>query len=207
MTTDYLLPEYVKPHKYQLSLRPNLETFTFYGEETIHIALEKATDEIILHAVDLEIVTAEIAGEKNEKLPGTVTYDQKAETATLIFPEELKPGKKELFLTFTGELNDKMRGFYRSAYEIDGEKHHMATTQFEATDARKAFPAFDEPSKKAIFEVSLIIPNDTKAISNTIIIKEEKIEKSHKKITFAPTPKMSTYLLAFIVGKYAKSLF
>lgn len=202
MAENYLLSDYVKPSKYVLSLKPDLEKFTFYGEEVIHISLEQKTDEIILHAVDLEIVTVEISSKEHKKLAGTVTYDQKSETATLIFPEEIPAGQKELFLTFTGELNDKMRGFYRSKYEINGKEHYMATTQFEATDARKAFPCIDEPSKKAIFELTLIIPNDTKAISNTVIIAEEIVEENYKKISFAPSPKMSSYLLAFIVGKF-----
>lgn len=202
MNNTHLLPEYVKPHTYKITLKPNLEEFTFYGEETIHLHLEKPTDEIILHAVEIDVVTVEIIDKKKKKITGTVTYNKETETATLIFPEEIQTGEKELFLTFNGELNDKMRGFYRSAYDIEGKTHYMGTTQFEATDARRAFPCIDEPSKKAVFEVSLIIPKELHAVSNTVIISEEIIEETHKKVTFAPSPKMSSYLVAFVVGKF-----
>lgn len=202
MNKTHLLPDYVKPHTYKINLKPNLEEFTFYGEEVIHLNLEQSTDKIILHAVEIDIVTVEITDKNKKKIIGTVTYNKESETATLIFPEEITTGEKELFLTFNGELNDKMRGFYRSAYDIDGQTHYMGTTQFEATDARRAFPCIDEPSKKAVFEVTLIIPKDLHAVSNTVIVAEEIVEETHKKVTFAPSPKMSSYLVAFVVGKF-----
>ncbi len=95
-----------------------------------------------------------------------------------------------------------MRGFYKSSYQIDGKEHHMATTQFEATDARRAFPCFDEPAHKAVFYVSLIVPKGKTAISNTLPVSVAEHESGFEIIKFAPTPKMSTYLLAFIVGDF-----
>jgi len=170
-------------------LRPDLENFTFYGEETIYLLLEKPTKEITLHSVDLDLEC------ENAK----ITYDEKTETATFTFPKNLEKGKGELKLKFTGILNDKMRGFYRSKY---GEDKHLAVTQFEATDARRAFPCFDEPSQKAIFDVTLMIPLSTVAISNTIESNVLEHESGYKIVEFEPTPKMSTYLLAFIVGEF-----
>lgn len=174
-------------------LRPNFLDFTFSGEETIDLILEKSTNQITLHLADLEIETEEAS---------KIFYDKERETVTLTFPKKIDKGKRQLKLKFRGILNDKMRGFYRSKFEHEGKQKHLATTQFESTDARRAFPCFDEPSSKAVFEISLMVPKYTTAISNTI---EENIlehESGYKLVEFAPTPKMSTYLLAFIVGEF-----
>ena len=95
-----------------------------------------------------------------------------------------------------------MRGFYRSSYMHEGKQKHMATTQFEATDARMAFPCFDEPAQKSIFDLTLMVPSGLTAISNTIETDIQEHGNGYKTIKFAPTPKMSTYLLAFIVGEF-----
>ncbi len=189
MKNSYRLPVHVRPERYRIMLKPNLENFTFEGEETIYLTLEKSTKEIILHSADLKI----------ECEDAKVLYDEKSETAKLIFKKNIPVGKHEVFLKFKGILNDKMRGFYRSKY---GENKHLATTQFESTDARRAFPCFDEPSQKAIFDVTLMIPAKTVAISNTIETSILEHESGYKIVQFAPTPKMSTYLLAFIVGDF-----
>ena len=82
-----------------------------------------------------------------------ISYNQKSETATFVFDKKIKKGRHTLTIAFQGILNDKMRGFYRSSYVYEGEVHNIATTQFEATDARRAFPCFDEPAQKAIFNL------------------------------------------------------
>src|SRR3989344_2406842 len=182
------LPAHVRPERYKIMLKPDLEQFSFEGEETIDLFLEKSVKQISLHCVDLEI---ECEGAK-------IAYDKKQETAKLIFAKPIHAGKLELKLKFKGILNDKMRGFYRSKF---GSKH-LAVTQFEATDARRAFPCFDEPSHKAIFDVTLMIPGHMRAISNTIESSVREHESGYKIVEFVPTPKMSTYLLAFIVGDF-----
>ena len=183
-------------------LRPDLENFTFEGEETIYLILEKSTKEITLHCVDLEIQSAEWVHRGKEVWAPMISYDEKAETATFEFQKRLEKGTGQLRLKFKGILNDKMRGFYRSRYEVDGASRHLAVTQFESTDARRAFPCFDEPSQKAIFDVTLMVPGHTTAISNTIESNVWEHETGLKVVEFAPTPKMSTYLLAFIVGEF-----
>src|SRR3990167_7663892 len=182
------LPAHVRPERYKIMLKPDLEQFSFEGEETIDLFLEKSVKQISLHCVDLEI---ECEGAK-------IAYDEKQETVKLTFPKEIAAGKHQLKLKFKGTLNDKMRGFYRSKY---GDRH-LAVTQFESTDARRAFPCFDEPSQKAIFDVTLIVPGHTTAISNTIESSVREHESGYKVVEFEPTPKMSTYLLAFIVGEF-----
>ncbi len=183
-------------------LKTDLENFTFSGEETIYLILEKATREITLHSVDLEIEAVEWIHGGKESWAGQVAYNKEAETATFRFPKLLEKGKGQLKLIFKGILNDKMRGFYKSKYSVDGVDKHLAVTQFESTDARRAFPCFDEPSQKAIFDVTLMIPANTVAISNTMESNISEHESGYRVVEFEPTPKMSTYLLAFIVGDF-----
>ena len=183
-------------------LKPDFNEFTFTGIETIYLLLEKPTKQITLHAVELEIESAEFIHESKEIWACKISYDSKSETATFTFPKLLPKGKGELKLQFKGILNDKMRGFYRSKYHLAGEEKHLATSQFESTDARRSFPCFDEPSQKAVFDVTLMVPAHTTAISNTIESNILEHENGYKVVEFAPTPKMSTYLLAFIVGEF-----
>ncbi len=119
-----------------------------------------------------------------------------------MFPQNIPEGETKLEIVFRGILNDKMRGFYRSKYNVLSKEYHMATTQFEATDARRAFPCFDEPAQKAVFRVSLVIPKGKTAISNTLPVSIAEHSAGFEIVKFSPTPKMSTYLLAFIVGDF-----
>ncbi len=202
MKISHRLPTHVRPERYEIMLKPDLEIFTFEGEETISLLLEKSTKQITLHSADLEIKSVEWVHRSKEVWAGKISYNKKSETATFTFPKALEKGKGEMKLTFKGILNDKMRGFYRSKYQHAGVDKHLATTQFESTDARRAFPCFDEPSQKAIFDVTLMIPAGKVAISNTIESEILEHESGYQIVKFAPTPKMSTYLLAFIVGDF-----
>ncbi len=209
----------VVPERYAIKLKPDLEKFTFEGEETITVFVGSATKTVTLHSKELDIEVAEIMSlNRHESVGRTnsrsefvlgrkifatkISYDEKAETATFHFPAPQRRGEAKLRLVFRGILNDKLRGFYRSQYEVAGVKRHMATTQFESTDARRAFPCFDEPAHKAIFDVTLLVPTHTVAISNTLPVSETEREDGLREVTFSPTPKMSTYLLAFIIGEF-----
>lgn len=195
------LSKHIIPTKYDIELRPDLQNFTFEGLETVSINLLQPTKSITLHCKEIEVETAEIKIAK-EKTFAKISYNEKAETVTLTFPQVLPKGKSKLTLVFKGILNDKMRGFYKSSYEFQGKTHHLATTQFEATDARRAFPCFDEPAHKAVFHVSLVVPKGKTAISNTLPVSVKEHAAGFDIVHFAPTPKMSTYLLAFIVGDF-----
>jgi len=192
------------PIKYEIQLKPDLENFTFQGVEIITLSILKKTKILTLHSKEIEIDTADISPVKDEtdKTFAKISYDEKNETVTFIFPKIIPARKIKLTLVFKGILNDKMRGFYRSKYNVGNRDYHMATTQFEATDARRAFPCFDEPAHKAIFHVSLIIPKGKTAISNTLPVSVKEHEAGYEIVKFSPTPKMSTYLLAFIIGDF-----
>lgn len=136
--------------------------------------------------------------------PSNITYSTDNETATLIFDQELPEASSGvLTMSFAGELNDKMKGFYRSKYFTPGgEERYAGVTQFEATDARRCFPCWDEPAIKATFDIALIVPQDRVALSNMPEIEEEKLENNLRRIRFDRTPIMSTYLVAVVVGEY-----
>jgi puromycin-sensitive aminopeptidase len=196
------LSPHVQPERYELMLKPDLEGFIFEGEEIIFLSLGKPVKEITLHSKELKINSVEFRIKNAEFSTAKISYDIKSETATFKFPKVLPRGKGELKISFTGILNDKMRGFYRSQYTHEGKTKHMATTQFEATDARRAFPCFDEPAQKAIFDVTMIVPENLTVISNTLESKISEHSAGYKAVKFLPSPKMSTYLVAFIVGDF-----
>ena len=122
------------------------------------------------------------------------------------FPETLTPGTGSLNLQFSGTISEKLRGFYRSRYVTpDGDERYVATTHFEAADARRAFPCWDEPALKAIFKITLIVPTNRLALSNMNVISDTPFKEDPqnlKEVKFAPSPIMSTYLLAFVVGEF-----
>ena len=183
-------------------LHPDLEKFTFNGEETIYFSLTKPDNKIILHAHELKIKLALLKNKAGEIRAKKINFDARSETATIFFHKKIPKGGGELELKFEGVLNDKMRGFYRSQFEHEGRTKYIVTTQFESTDARRAFPCVDEPSAKAVFDVTLIVPKHFCAISNTYETSVKEHKSGYQIIEFAPTPKMSTYLLAFIAGEF-----
>ena len=196
-----VLPETARPSKYRIKLQPDLKNFTFSGEQSVDLQVLEATSTIVLNSVDLEISAATLHTNGTALTSRSITLDKEAETATLDFGETVQPGEARLDMVFTGELNDKLVGFYRSEYTSeDGETRYLATTQFEATDARRAFPCWDEPAKKATFEVTLVFSDEYQAVSNTPVVEESVPGPGLKSVRFAETPVMSTYLLVFIVG-------
>lgn len=198
------LPKDVVPSNYKIRLQPDLSAFTFAGSEEITVEVKNAVGCIKLNCNEIVIQDALFQGSTGDELKGNVKYEKEEELAVITFTTELQPGHGVLKLKFTGELNDKMKGFYRSKYTINGEDRYGAVTQFEATDARQAFPCWDEPSVKATFDVTLVGPKDRVILSNMPVKSEIELESDSrlKVLTFEQTPIMSTYILAFIVGEY-----
>ena len=200
----YKLPTIVRPHRYQLRLTPDLSTFTFVGEETVEIQVLEPTTDVVVNAAELQIHAVAVVTHDGQTITGRVTLDEINERAILTFPETLNSGLYQLRLSFSGILNDKLHGFYRSTYkDADGQDKMLASTQFESTDARRAFPCWDEPAHKAVFQTTLIIPEHLTALSNTAIVHETPLPGTGtKEVVFADTIKMSTYLVAFLVGEF-----
>jgi len=200
-TKSVQLPSHISPISYNLNIKPDLESFTFSGDETIKININKEVNKITLHSKDIDIESASIGTKNKKQICTKITYNTEEETVTIYFKNKIN-GKSELHLTFKGIINDSLKGFYRSKYILNGEEKYLATTQFESTDARRAFPCFDEPEHKAIFEVSLIVADKHTVISNTLPVTTVEHGAGYKVVSFAPSPRMSTYLLAFIVGEF-----
>jgi aminopeptidase N len=192
------LPENVIPDSYDLSFTPDLAKATFSSEETIHVKLLRPTLTITLNSAEIEIQDATITSAGHPQL-ATVTFDESKDQATLKVPNSIAPGPAEIHIRFTGTLNDQMRGFYLSKTA----RRSYAVTQFESTDARRAFPSFDEPAYKAIFRITLVIDKDDTAISNGRIISDTPgpVDGKHT-LKFSPSPKMSSYLVAMMVGDF-----
>jgi puromycin-sensitive aminopeptidase len=197
----YRLPRSVVPSRYDIRLTPDLATASFTGVETITVTVSEPVREVVLNAVELTISAARIAGERGEAQEGRATADPDHERYRIEFASPVGPGTWRLTLAFTGTLNDKLRGFYRSTYkDPSGVSRVLAATQFEATDARRAFPCWDEPDFKAVFASTLVIDPAHTAVSNTSVV-SETLEAGKKVVRFADTIKMSTYLVAYVVGE------
>ncbi|HEY4050584.1 MAG TPA: M1 family metallopeptidase [Acidobacteriaceae bacterium] len=192
------LSNVARPQHYWLELTPDLNAATFTGNERIDVTLVQPVRDITLNALEIQFqsVTTTING---RTLTAEVTLDPAKQQATFRFPQQLPTGPHQLIIRYTGVLNSKLRGFYLSKTS----RRNYAVTQFESTDARSAFPSFDEPAMKATFNVSLVVAKGDTAISNTNIISDTPGPGvGRHTIQFAQTPRMSTYLLAFLVGDF-----
>lgn len=199
------LPTNVAPKNYALTLQPNLTEFTFTGKEVIDVEVCQATDKVTMNCLDISIQSANFTSGGSTLKTSDINYNKEEETVTISFPSLLPLGNGQLFIDFTGELNDKLKGFYRSKYTgTDGNEKYCAVTQFEPTDARRAFPCWDEPALKATFDITLVVPKDRVALSNMNVIEESSVaeDASLTMVKYAQTPIMSTYLLAFVVGEF-----
>jgi aminopeptidase N len=190
------LPSTVSPEHYSLTLTPDLKTATFSGVETIDVTASEPVNTITLNSTEIafQSVTATFAGKKQT---ASVTLDAKKEQATFNFPAKLPAGKVKLDIHYTGILNNELRGFYLSKTD----RRNYAVTQFEPTDARRAFPSFDEPAFKATYDISLVVDASDTGISNSPIATDAPGPGEGKHtLKFFTSPKMSTYLVAFLVG-------
>jgi puromycin-sensitive aminopeptidase len=199
----YRLPTTVTPSAYRIRLEPDLDAATFSGLVEIDVDVHEATDTVVLNAIELELDAPTVTGSGTASVAGSVTLDDMLERATLSFPSALSTGSHVLTIPFRGILNDQLRGFYRSTFtDADGATHTIATTQFESTDARRAFPCFDEPAFKATYAVTLVVPGSLRAYSNSPVEFESTLPDGRREVVFKPTMKMSTYLVAFVVGPF-----
>jgi aminopeptidase N len=192
------LPNTVLPQHYSLNLTPDLKTATFAGSETIDVTLAQPANSITLNAHDLTFQSVQIEAAGKEQT-ANVSLDKEKEQATFTVPDQLPSGKARIIVQYSGILNNALRGFYLSKTAT----RNYAVTQFESTDARRAFPSFDEPAFKASFDITLVIDKGDTAISNGPITSDTPGPGPDKHtLKFLTTPKMSTYLLAFLVGDF-----
>lgn len=221
--SKYRLPRHVLPIHQELELTPDYDNLTFFGRTVIDIDVLKSTSEIIINAKELTFGTVSVMDDNGTELTASVRVDTELQRAHLNFAGKLGKGKWKLSLNFAGILNDELKGFYRSIWEgVDGksEKQIFATTQFEATDARRAFPCFDEPNLKLTFKLVMNVPHEFVVLSAMRPVSESTISVESpadlavngaqlmqprllKRVEFPTTPKMSTYYFSFVAGPLA----
>ncbi len=187
------------PINYQLTFEPDLKKFTFSGTEIITVSCKKPTNLITIHCAELKIKSCIVMSGK-DIITSTLKINEKKEELSIKLSKKIK-GAATISLEFQGILNDRLLGFYRSQYKQGGKTKYLATTQFEAADARRAFPCWDEPEAKATFEISIIADNKFTAISN-MPVKSKKKLGGKTLYKFGKTPVVSTYLIYLGVGEF-----
>ncbi len=190
----------VNPINYKIRLAPDLDVFQCDASADILVSPVEKTEELALNILDLAIWSCKIRNEDDfEECPFLV--DPSREMLRIFLPRAFKD-EFLIRIDYQGHINDKMAGFYRSGYVSGQEARYIAVTQFEESDARRAFPCMDHPSKKATFDIIMDIDPRLDAISNAAVKKIQELTDGKKRVIFEPTPKMSTYLVFFGVGEF-----
>jgi len=197
------LPRVAVPSHYRIKAKPDAANLAFSAEATVDIAVKEATQEIVLNAADLTFVSAgiRVAGKKTV-LKGEVMLDAEAQTATVTFAQPVEPGHYQLDFVYSGKISQQANGLFALDYtDSEGADKRALFTQFEAPDARRFVPSWDEPSYKATFDLSVIVPKGEVAVSNMPVVSTSKQSDGTSLVTFDTSPKMSTYLLFLGMGE------
>ena len=194
------LPKDVVPIDYAVRIVPDIDKLTFAGTETVKLNVRRHVRQLVLNALELKIEAASIDG--NELPRSAIKIDTKNELLTLALPSELPTGEHTLALRFAGIINQQGQGLFYMRYQEQGTgaRKIMLGSQFEATDARRFFPCWDEPVFRARFQLTAVLPENWLAVSNMPVESEDKIAGG-KEVRFAATPPMSSYLNVFVAGE------
>jgi aminopeptidase N len=192
------LPRSVIPKHYGITIEPDLGAATFRGDETIDVDVTEEVSSITLNAIGLDLSAIGATSGATSASGKVASVDEANETITIALDRPLPPGGASLHLAFHAPLNKQLRGLYLSK----SERRNYAVTQFESTDARRAFPCFDEPDLKATFDITLVVDAGDTAISNGAIVSDTKAGAGKHAVRFATTPRLSTYLVAMLVGDF-----
>src|SRR5213593_4668081 len=193
------LPKEVVPTDYSIRIVPKIDQFTFAGNESVKLNVRSPIHQLVLNGLELKIEAASVDG---KELPlSAIKTDNENELLTLTLSSELAVGDHALALRFTGKINQQGQGLFYMRYQEQGSgaRKVMLGTQFEATDARRFFPCWDEPAFRARFQLTAVVPENWLAVSNMPVESEKKIAGG-KEVRFAPTPPMSSYLNVFAAG-------
>lgn len=196
----FRLPRHTKPSHYDIDLDLDLETFTFTGSVGVDIDVVDETDALVLNSAEVEIKSASLS---NEVEITDIAYDDENETVTLTLASPLAAGTYRLEIEHSGIINDQLRGLYKSVCrDGNGNELALATSQCQATDARRIFPCWDEPDFKATYQATMTVADGLEAYSNTAELERTPVGDGKVQFKFNKTMKMSTYLLAFIAGPF-----
>ena len=190
----------VRPVRYTLQIEPDLARFCFSGSVEIEFEPRQPVNHVYLNILELAVWSCALKTSDNHILC-SFQVDPKKESLRIDLPGTLH-GVFHLIIEYQGWINEKMAGFYRSIFKGNDKIHSIAVTQFQESDARRAFPCMDHPSEKAVFDVEMIVDADLTALSNCPVASEEALSGNKKRVRFKSTPAMSTYLLFFGVGAF-----
>ena len=196
-----VLPSNVAPSHYDIAIATDAAHLTFTGTVKIDIDVKAPARSIELNAADLVFDRAVLSGVS--AVPA-LAYDAKDETATLTFPVDVAQGRHVLTISYRGKINRQAAGIFALDYDSAGGRKRALFTQFENSDARRFVPCWDEPNKKATFTLSATVPEAEMALSNTPVVAAQSIGGGLKRVRFAPSPKMSSYLLFFGLGDFER---
>ena len=199
------LPKDVIPVQYAAHLVPNLVTNTFLGSESIEIDVLKSTSTIMLNVANISIDAASLSGKGIGELKLTGEVSKEQETLTFKLAQPLAPGRYQLALKFHGAINREARGLFQLKYKVGANEKTMLATNMEPTDTRRLLPTWDEPSFRANFKLTVDLPANFKAYSNTPVEKQEKLDGGLQRFAFGATPKMPSYLLVLVAGELERS--
>ncbi|MDZ7894319.1 MAG: M1 family metallopeptidase [Sphingobium sp.] len=195
------LPRNAVPHHYAIRVTPDAQNLRFTGQVVIDLDVTQPTQTLVLNAADLTIAKATIAPAGGKAIAGTAKVDADAQTVTLDFGKPLKAGKYSLAMDYAGIINTQANGLFALDYKDSaGADKRALFTQFEAPDARRFVPSWDEPSYKATFDLTAIVPTGQFAVGNMPIKTSKDLGGGKTEVTFGTSPKMSSYLLFFGLG-------
>jgi aminopeptidase N len=200
------LPRTAVPHHYAITLAPHAERLSFDSTVAIDLDVTQPTRELVLNAANLRLASASLRGASGgAALTATIALDDKAETATLTFPQTIAPGPYRLDIAYSGTINTQANGLFALDYQNPaGAAKRAIFTQFEPADARRLVPSWDEPDYKATWQLSAIVPAADMAVNNMPAERSEPMAGGLKRVTFAQTPQMSSYLLFFGTGDFGR---
>ncbi len=194
------LPKTVVPIHYEIELAPDLDKLAFKGREKVHIEVLEPTDRLVLNALELMIETASL----DDIASTEIAFDAAAQTVTITFPQPLAAGRHLLSLAFTGRINRFGRGLFVVDYPVGDGRKRMMSSHLEPTDARRVFPSWDEPAFKASFALTATVPEHFLAVSNMPMVEQEAAGDGLKRVAFAATPRMSSYLFVLTIGEFER---
>ena len=197
-----ILPKTSSPKRYEIKLDIDLENFSYLGVQTVEIQVLENTKSIFLNSIGIKISHASLTASDEENNNLSVEYFEDDERICLSSKNEIKKGDYKLYLEFNSEITNDLKGFYRSKFLTkEEEEKWIATTQFEPTSARNAFPCWDEPEYKAVFSISIVADKKYLRVSNEKVLSEKEVGNNKIETTFVDSMKMSTYLVAFVIGE------
>ncbi|MHB8286329.1 MAG: M1 family metallopeptidase, partial [Caulobacteraceae bacterium] len=196
-----VLPDDVQPVSYDLAVTPDMKGLGFTGQVTIVVDVKRATRTIKLNAADIQFAHVTLDG---QAAAPAVALDAAEQTASFTFAAPVQPGRHKLAIAYSGKIYQQTSGLFALDYDTPKGKARALFTQFENSDARRFVPSFDEPGRKATFRLAATVPAELMAVSNMPIASSTPLAGGLKRVQFAETPKMSSYLLFFGLGDFER---